>query len=248
MSDEFLLAIPVFNEENSIVRVLERARSYCRDILVINDGSTDRTPELLRTVPSVQVLTHLENRGYGKSLADAFDFARRRGYRWVITMDADEQHEAARIPRFRREAREDDADIISGTRYPDGWEVEDYSPPNRRRINRILTARLNRVCGLALTDAFCGFKAYRTEALSGLHLTVPGYALPIQLWVQAARLGLRIREVPVRLIYPDPNRHFGGLLDDPEVRLKHYLSVLREELSADRSEAAAEENGCRSCR
>ena len=63
------------------------------------------------------------------------------------------------------------------------------------------------------------------------NLTVPGYAMPIQLWVQAARARLRIRELPVGLIYNDPSRHFGGLLDDPKVRVQHYLDVLERELA-----------------
>ena len=91
-------------------------------------------------------------------------------------------------------------------------------------------ATLNRRLGLNITDAFCGFKAYRVAALRDLHITVPGYAMPMQFWVQAARAGLRVRELPVRLIYNDPTRHFGGLLDDPAIRLQHYLEVLETEL------------------
>jgi hypothetical protein len=63
-----------------------------------------------------------------------------------------------------------------------------------------------------------------------LRLDVPGYAFPMQLWPQAAHAGLRITEIPVRLIYNDPTRHFGGKLDDASNRLRHYLEVLRAEL------------------
>jgi hypothetical protein len=69
-------------------------------------------------------------------------------------------------------------------------------------------------------------------ALVHSQITVPGYAMPLQLWVQAARAGLRVAELPVRLIYDDPNRHFGGILDDPTARLNHYLDVLEMELHA----------------
>ncbi len=85
-----------------------------------------------------------------------------------------------------------------------------------------------------MTDSFCGFKAYRVEALKRLSLDVAGYAMPLQLWVQVVDRGLRIREIPVRLIYNDPNRHFGGGLDDPKSRLAHYISVLDEELRKTR--------------
>jgi dolichol-phosphate mannosyltransferase len=233
LEHEHLLAIPVFNEQEYLTGVLDQARQFSNSVLVVDDGSTDATPDLLRAYPGIRILTHAENRGYGKSLADAFCFARRNGYRWLVTMDCDEQHEASRIPAFLAAAAEDDTDIISGTRYPNGHDAEDAAPPDRREINRRITATLNRRLGLDITDAFCGFKAYRVSALSKLNLTVPGYAMPMQFWAQAARAGLRIRELPVRLIYNDPKRHFGGLLDDPAVRLQHYFDVLENELASE---------------
>lgn len=232
MSLNYLLAIPVFNEEKHVLHVLEQVQRRCANVLVIDDGSTDRTPELLKSVAGIHVITHPENRGYGKSLSDAFCFAKRTGYSWLITMDCDEQHEPARIGDFVAAAAEDDADIISGTRYPQGWSEGVLAPQDRKEINRRMTETLNRRLGLRLTDAFCGFKAYRVASLASLAITVPGYAMPIQLWVQAARAHLRIRELPVSLIYNDPTRHFGGMLDDPAVRLQHYLEVLEQELRA----------------
>jgi dolichol-phosphate mannosyltransferase len=231
MVHNHLVAIPVFNEEAYLPRVLDKVRRYSQKILVVDDGSTDSTPHLLRRQKGIETITHAENRGYGKSLADAFCFAQKRGYQWLITMDCDEQHEPECIPCFLRAAAEGNTDIISGTRYPGGQDGDSTAPADRRQINRIVTDQLNRVLGLNITDAFCGFKAYCVAALRHFHITVPGYAMPIQLWVQAARAGLRIRELPVRLIYNDPTRHFGGILDDPAVRLQHYLDVLAKELA-----------------
>lgn len=225
-----LLAIPVYNEAKCLHRVIQDAQSYCDHILVIDDGSSDATPDILRSIRGVRVLTHPENRGYGKSISDAFEWAEARGFDWLITMDADEQHEASHIPRFVHTALSGDADVVSGTRYPTGWDDEGAAPPDRREINRIVTSILNRRLCLGLTDAFCGFKAYRVSALRHIHITVPGYAMPMQFWVQAARAGLHIRELPIRLIYNDPTRHFGGLLDVPSERLAHYLQVLDSEI------------------
>lgn len=230
--NRFLLAIPVFNEAAYVCRVLCRARQYLSDILVVNDGSTDGTAEVLAGQPDICVIEHAENRGYGQSLTDAFAFSIQRGYDWLITMDCDEQHEPSFIPRFIEAAEADQADIISGTRYLKAFDGNGLPPEDRRAINRCITALLNDRLGLGITDAFCGFKAYRVAALSQFQITVPGYAMPLQLWVQAARAGLRVTELPVRLIYDDPNRHFGGILDDPTARLNHYLDVLEMELHA----------------
>lgn len=226
----FLLAIPVYNEAAHLPGVMRKARAYLDDILVIDDGSTDRTPQLLADEPCLHVVRHACNLGYGRTLADAFDFAAQHRYDWLITMDCDEQHEPTFLPKFVAAARADRVDLISGSRYLHHFEGNSRPPPDRRRINTRITTMLNARLGLAITDAFCGFKAYRVAALAGLAITEPGYAMPLQFWVQAARAGWRIIELPVRLLYNDPNRHFGGELDDPDRRYQHYLAVFDAEL------------------
>jgi len=226
----YLVAIPVFNEAATVRSVLAEVRKYARDILVIDDGSTDDTPRLLHNEPGLHRIRHHENVGYGQSLIDAFRFAAGRDYDWLITMDCDEQHEPAWIMDFLRAALEDDADIISGTRYLTDLLGNSRPPPDRRAINQKITDLLNEVLGLGITDAFCGFKAYRVSALRKLNITVPGYGMPLQFWVQAVREGLRIREIPVRLIYRDVDRRFGGSLDDADARLLYYYDVLIHEL------------------
>lgn len=233
-----LIAIPVYNEEKYVCRVLAHVLEYASDVLVIDDGSSDRTPSLLSKFP-VDVVRHGVNRGYGRSMKDAFSWASLHRFDWVITMDCDEQHEPQAIPTFVRESRrigDDAADVISGSRYLNLDDAEGRPPEDRRRINTEMTEEINRRLGLSLTDSFCGFKAYRVEAIRRLRLSEDGYAFPMQFWVQAVAHGLRIREIPVKLIYNDPNRSFGGPLDDPTVRLGHYRRVLHCELErcADR--------------
>ena len=103
---------------------------------------------------------------------------------------------------------------------------------------------------VGISDAFCGFKAHRVSALRRMDLTIPGYAFPMQFWAQAASLNLVIREMPVKLIYKDATRHFGGMLDDPTARLTHYLEVLTREIRRlrERVEAAVAVCGEAACR
>jgi len=121
---------------------------------------------------------------------------------------------------------------------------QDQPPADRRNINGIITHKLKEVLGLELTDSFCGFKAHRVALLNKLHLTIPGYAFPMQFWVQAVRAGARIRELPVRLIYKDATRHFGGNLDDPTARLEHYMEVLHAALAEPRSPQPDKQAAC----
>ncbi|MFM1831970.1 MAG: hypothetical protein RLZZ461_286 [Planctomycetota bacterium] len=224
-----LLAIPVYNEARYVDRVLTEVRRRIDDVLVIDDGSTDDTPRRLAAHP-VEVIRHATNRGYGRSMQDMMRWARFDGFDWLVTMDCDEQHEPAAIPSFLEAIRRDDLDVISGSRYLDPEGRVDAPPPDRRRINGMLTEELNHRLGLTLTDAFCGFKAYRVGALADLDLDIDGYDFPMQFWVQAVAAGLRIGEIPVRLIYNDPSRSFGGPLDDAGNRLAVYRRTFEREL------------------
>lgn len=224
-----LVAIPVYNEQKYVTDVLNEVRRYANDVLVIDDGSTDETPMLLARQP-VDVIRHARNGGYGRSIRDAFRWATCYGYDWLITMDCDEQHEPRSLPDFHAAIERNDADVISGSRYLGKDRCGDPPPADRRAINMEITRQLNDCLGLELTDAFAGFKAYRVEALRKLSLSIDGYAMPIQFWVQAAANALRITELPIRLIYNDPNRSFGGPLDNAAQRLAYYRRVFTQEL------------------
>ena len=238
-----LIAIPVFNEQKYLGRVLDKVRQFHPDVLVVDDGSTDDTPKLLAARNDVQVIRHPTNFGYGRSLIDAFEYARRRGYDWVITMDCDEQHEPEMIPEFVRHIESDRWDVVSGSRYLQPRTTDDLPPEDRRSINAQLTRLLNDLLELDITDAFCGYKAHRVSAMAKLTLTESGYAFPMQFWPQVWHHGLRLAEIPVRLIYNDPTRHFGGKLDDANERLRHYLDVLDAEMKQV-SPPRAHRDGC----
>jgi len=191
---------------------------------VINDGSTDGTAELLDAEPGLLRVDHPANRGYGAALISAFAFALERGYEVLVTMDCDGQHEPARIPVLLEAMH--DCDIVSGSRYYRDFRQDTPAPSDRRFINATVTREINARYGLILTDAFCGFKAYRRSALEQLRITESGWGMPLQLWVQAARLGLRVKEIGVPRLYLDPNRAFGGVMNDPAQRLAYYRGVL----------------------
>jgi dolichol-phosphate mannosyltransferase len=233
-----LTAIPVYNEEKHLEHVLREARRYSDNLLIVNDGSTDRTADLLALHPEVAVVTHSHNRGYGAAVSSAFRHAVEAGYDMLITMDCDGQHQAARIPVLLEAIH--DVDIVSGSRYLRDFRQDSEAPEDRRRINHLITRELNEALHLRLTDAFCGFKAYRVPALQHLHITEPGWGMPLQLWVQSAYAGLRIKEVAVPRVYLDPNRAFGGVLNDAEERLAYYRKVIGDALQQARAVACAE--------
>ena len=226
----FLTALPVYNECRHVTSVLDEVVKYAADVLVVDDGSTDCTRKLLAERDDVDVVVHPENRGYGAALQTAFDYAIVRRYDVIVTIDCDGQHEPQRITQLVERCRQ--ADIVSGSRYLLPERSAEHVPAERRRINEIITAELNQRLGLRLTDAFCGFKAYRTRSLAQLTLEETGYAMPLELWVQAACHGLSIEEAPVPLIYLDEERSFGGALDAADIRLEYYRQVIDRALKS----------------
>jgi dolichol-phosphate mannosyltransferase len=220
----FLTAIPVYNEERHLPSVLREVRRYSPEILVVDDGSRDRTPQLLAQEPGLRVVTHPINRGYGGALISAFRYTLEHDFDVLVTMDCDGQHEPGRIPVLLEALH--DADIVSGSRYLRDFRQDSAPPQDRLHINRLVTQELNDAYGLELTDAFCGFKTYRREALSRLDITETGWGMPLQLWVQASHLGLRVKEVAVPRLYLDPKRAFGGVLNNAEERLAYYRRVI----------------------
>jgi dolichol-phosphate mannosyltransferase len=222
----WLTALPVYNEARTLPGVLRDVRRVAPEVLVVNDGSTDGTGDFLARQAGLHVVEHPRNRGYGAALASAFDYALRNGFDALVTIDSDGQHDPSRIPCLLR--RLDAAEIVSGSRYLRDLAGDVPAPSDRRFVNRQITRELNERFGLELTDAFCGFKAYRRSALARLRITESGWGMPLQVWVQAARLGLRVVEVAVPRVYLDPSRTFGGRLDDATQRLVYYRRVIEE--------------------
>ena len=242
---KFLTALPVFNEVRQVEAVLDEVLRFTPHVLVIDDGSTDGTSRLLadrlERQGDIRVVRHPHNRGYGAALATAFRETLSGDFDGLVTIDCDGQHQPRLIPAFIDAATTIGAagdpgaplpDIVSGSRYLKVFDGDSRPPESRRRINETITAEINARLGFSLTDAFCGFKAYTRRALSALHVTELGYAMPLEVWVQASVAGLQVVELPVPLIYLDLARSFGGALDDAETRLAYYRGVL------DRAEAA----------
>jgi dolichol-phosphate mannosyltransferase len=224
-----LIIIPAYNEGKTLGEVLFQIRLLGSwPILLVDDGSQEDYRPLIRDLHDIEILHHPQNYGYGQALISGFQYAREEGCRYVLTIDADGQHDPQYIPQFFKDAPH--GDIVSGSRYhPLSLRVNN-PPSDRRYVNALITERLNALTGYTLTDAFCGLKAYRVEALKEMRLTEPGYAFPLQLWMQAAFLGLRVKELPVSLIYRAPEKFFPGELADTQKRLKYYGETIDKEL------------------
>ncbi len=237
MKGKSLIIIPAYNEEKYIEEIIKEVRKNTNeDILIINDGSTDRTGEIVeklkKEIKNLKIIHHKKNEGYGQSLIDGFKYAIKKNYDYVITIDCDKQHEPANINNFMHEIAKNGIDVISGSRYLKISPEELKSvPADRFIINKKITEKINKITGYNITDAFCGMKAYKVRALKKLKLSEKGYGLPVQFWIQAKKKGLKIKELPVKLIYIDYNRNFCNIFGSPMERYKYYLKIFEKELN-----------------
>ena len=241
-----LTALPVYNEEAHLQPVLREVLRYSEDVLVVDDGSSDGTPHLLTETDGIQVVRHATNLGYGAALRTAFEYTLAHGFDALVTIDCDGQHQPQLIPELVKALFPTDGeprDIISGSRYLTSFDGDSLPPEDRRQINVRITEQINECFGLNLTDTFCGFKAYSATALEKLEITELGYAMPLQLWIQAMRHAMLIEEFSVPLIYLEEERSFGGSLDDARRRMDYYQEVLRREMESQSVQCGATSPG-----
>lgn len=226
----FLTVIPVYNEEATVESILRQVKEFSPNILVVDDGSTDRTPDLISKQDGIKVICHQTNKGYGAALISAFRYAvSHPEYEALLTMDCDGQHDPSRAHLLLDGLST--ADIVSGSRYLGQFEDDVEAPLDRMQVNRQITKELNTLLKFELTDSFCGYKAYRSSALAKLDITESGWGMPLQVLVQAAKAGLSIKEVPVPRIYLDAKRSFGPVLNDPSERIRYYRGVIEREMA-----------------
>ncbi|MCX7403646.1 MAG: glycosyltransferase family 2 protein [Planctomycetia bacterium] len=246
IAPQFLVALPVYNEVAYVSTVLDQVLRYATDVLVVDDGSTDGTADVLAKRTDVRVIRHTTNLGYGAALATAFQTTLAGKWAGLVTIDCDGQHQPRLIPDFIAALLDLDrpVDIVSGSRFLLPSPLDTQAPADRRRINQQITADINQRLLLSLSDAFCGFKAYSRRALESLKIRELGYAMPLEVWAQAAAAKLAIAELPVPLIYLDEARSFGGALDDATTRLAYYRSVLDRALATAMAAADRESAPC----
>lgn len=246
---DILLLIPCFNEEENIENILEHLRyvkqnlqkrsEFNLEILIINDGSTDRTMQILEKNnqdSNFIILNFEENKGYGYTLINGFKYAKEMKFSWIISFDMDGQHEPKYLYKFIELILENPPEqIISGSRYKISELFWQNPWKDRFLVNAIITGILNTV-GLSITDAFCGLKAYECNAINDLELKINGYEIPIEIWIKSMKKGYKITEKEVPLIYKDrdailKNAKDSFLFKKGEERIEKYIHIIESLLN-----------------
>ncbi|MGD1045468.1 MAG: glycosyltransferase family 2 protein [Bacteroidota bacterium] len=199
MTNTIAVLIPAFNAEYSLAELVNRLRNAIGNvqIVVVDDGSTDRTNEVATSIGAV-VLRHEENRGKGAALQTGFDFLNRQvEIGFILTMDADLQHQPEDIPKFLLFQKKTNADIVIGSRDRIGTRM----PVHRKLSNTITSALVGMRTGVKIKDSQCGFRLIRRSVIERVQLESNGYEAETEFLIKAARRGFKIEFVPVQTIY-----------------------------------------------
>ncbi len=194
--EEVGVVLPVYNEACSLGSCLEGLLEHLprERILVVDDGSSDDSAALAEA-RGVEVLGHFHRQGKGAALRRGFEVWALRGAPWVLSLDADGQHETRFLPAFLQAAR--GQDLVLGDRLGDRRSM----PLDRRLSNALSTALLALRCGQGLRDSQCGFRLYRTKLLQGLELKRRHFDLESEVLLKALLCGARVTHTPITCIY-----------------------------------------------
>jgi len=188
--------LPAFNEEVSIGSIILRTKQYVDRVVVIDDGSSDRTAEVAE-LAGAEVIRHPVNMGKGAALKTGFESL--NGADIIVTMDTDGQHDPAEIPRLVAPILFGESDIVNGSRY---LNSTDKNTPSYRRVGqKVLDIASNLDSGLKITDTQSGFRAFSAHTASVFRFTQNGLAIESEMLSDAARAGLRIKEVEIGVRY-----------------------------------------------
>jgi glycosyltransferase involved in cell wall biosynthesis len=216
--------IPCYFEEKHVGDVARRVRAQLDTVLVVDDGSTDRTAEEAKAA-GVEVVRHEVNQGKGAAIKTGLQaLSKRDGVEYILILDGDGQHLPEEIPRFLAEANRSGAAMLVGNRMCDLRTM----PAVRKLTNQFMSGEISRVCGQEIPDTQCGFRMIRRH-LASLLCAAPSarYDYETEMLAIVARQGSRIAAVPVSTVYGDEKSKIHPIRDT--FRFFKLLSRLKRE-------------------
>ncbi len=205
---EFCVVVPAYMEQRKINDVVRRIIKYSPHVIVVDDGSTDRTSEEAAEAGAV-VLRHDRNMGKGAALNSGFAYARFNDFKCLITMDADGQHDPADIPRFVEAHRRTGIPVLVGNR----MTATEKMPLLRRWTNRLMSWYLSGRMKQYVPDTQCGFRLYRCDVIPFIAAEAERYAAESEILLHVAARGIRIDSIPIDAIYGDEKSKIHPFMD-----------------------------------
>ena len=195
---EITVGIPAFNEEKNIIHIIEKLQKKADNIIVCDDGSTDKTGEIAKKMGAI-VITHERNLGYGAAIRSLFLKARELKADMLVTLDSDGQHRIEDLLPVTKPIIEKQADMVIGSRFLEGNQK---NIPKYRKVGiKIITKLANSSLEESVTDSQSGFRAYSQNILSTITPLDQGMGVSNEILMKSSKNGFKIAEVPIVVSY-----------------------------------------------
>lgn len=207
IKNKIIVVIPAYNEEKTIVKVINKVKPLVDEIVIVDDGSSDQTAELAEK-QGVTVLRHLINRGQGAALQTGNQYALKRGGEIIVHFDADGQFLAEEIKDIVQPLEQGEAEVVFGSRF---LEKKSEIPWFKKQIIIPLAHLANKlIIGFSLTDPQSGFRALSRKATEMIQIENDGMAHCSEILYKVFKNNFKIKEIPITVIYHDFGQRFGG--------------------------------------
>jgi len=218
--------MPTYNNERTLKRVIDGVLEITEDLIIVNDGSTDATSEILKGYPEIDQIQVLPNKGKGNALRVGFKLAEELGYEYAITIDSDGQHFPDDIPVFvkKLESESNKNLLLIGAR-----NMNQESVPGGSSFGNKFSNFWYRVeTGIRLTDTQSGYRMYPLKTLNRIKFYTNKFEFEIENIVKAAWNGIEVKNVPVKVLYDESERvtHFRPFKDFARISILNTWLVL----------------------
>lgn len=217
--------IPTYNNHQTIGKVVAEVLEYTNQVVVVNDGSTDNTLDILQQIDQIDVVSYSKNKGKGFALRTGFKHAWNKGYEYAITIDSDGQHFASDLPKFVETIENNPNRIIIGNRNME----QDGIPGKSSFGNRFSNFWFKFETGISMPDTQSGFRLYPLKPLSKMRFFTRKYEFEIEVIVRAAWRGIEITHLPIQVYYaPKETRvsHFKPFKDFTRISTLNTILVI----------------------
>lgn len=216
--------IPTYNNEKTLLSVIEDVKNYCNDIIVFNDGSTDNTPHILQQIENIEILSHTKNKGKGSALKKGLLYAKQKGFRYAITIDSDGQHYADDIPSFVDEIERNPDTLLVGARNL----TADNMPGKNSFANKFSNFWFKIETGTTLEDTQSGYRLYPLDSLGSMKHYTTKYEFELEALVFQVWKGVEVKNIPVKVYYPPQEErvsHFRPFRDFTRISILNTILV-----------------------
>lgn len=220
-----VVLIPTFNNASTLQSVLEAVLSHTSQIIVVNDGSTDNTKNILTQFPQLNVINYYPNKGKGFALQTGFTAAKELGYSYAITLDSDGQHDAQDLYRFIDKLEETGTALIMGARNMD----QDHIPGKSNFGNRFSNFWYWVNTGISLPDTQSGYRLYPLIPCTNINYFTNRFEFEVEVLVRTAWAGVQVTSTPVSVYYPPAGEritHFRPVPDFGRISILNTFLVL----------------------